>query len=534
MALLVFCLVLSACLMMPAPAAFAEEGAGVATTGVTATQSGAGVQPAATDSSPSLGTAEEGVPSEAPLETPSVLNGWVSGADGWRYYENDVAATGFKTISVTGSEGLEERTYYFNSAGIRQTGWHKLNASWYYFDESTQAQEDGSHMWRGWLTWSNARFYLNDQGHMLSGWQVVEGAWRYFLPGNNGRMQSGWLRWDGSWFYLDPANNGEMLIGLHKIDGAWYCFKGNGSGRMLTGWQKLAYEGEDEPHWRYFSSSGAATKGWEYWDRSWFYLDPAKDCDMLEGLHKIDGAWYCFKGNGSGRMLTGWQKLAYEGEDEPHWRYFSSSGAAARGWVYWDRSWFYLDSADDYKMVTGWRELGWSGGTSWFCFRGGNSGRMITGWADYEGTPRFLDDKGTWRGEAFDQKIREISGKISTSGDVLYNSFKYVASFGYRNGSTYPSGHWVPGYALEMYERGSGNCYRFAALFCMLALANGYDAQVVSGYVPSLSSGWAPHAWVEIRYHGTIYVCDPDFAHEMPGYRWYWITYSQAPVTYRR
>jgi glucan-binding YG repeat protein len=478
----------------------------------------------------------------APLES----TGWVAAGGGWQYYANGSPVKGLVTITITTETGSENRTYYFDSRGYRQTGWHKLSGSWYYFDESTRAQEDGSYMWKGWLNWGGGWFYLNERGVMLRDWQKIEGRWYFFLGGDSGRMESGWLNWGGGWFYLqvDETGRAPMLTGVHKL--RWskgtslFCFRGGDSGRMLEGWQKGIREGEEEAHWYYFRpGDGDAARGWFYSDNGCFYLDHASPAQMLTGLHRLPWSkgtsLFCFRGGDSGRMLEGWQKAVREGEEEAHWYYFrSGDGDAARGWFKWDNGWFYLDPAKDGEMLTGWQYLSWSYGTSWFCFRGGDSGRMRTGWVDYEGTQRFLDNEGAWRGEEFDQKMREICDKVGYSGDVLFNGFNYVAGLGYRSGNTYPSGHWVPDYAMEMYDRGSGNCYRFAALYCMLALANGYDAQVITGFVPSRSSGWAPHAWVEIYHNGTYYVCDPDLAHEVPGHSWYWVTYSQASVTYRR
>ena len=83
-----------------------------------------------------------------------------------------------------------------------------------------------------------------------------------------------------------------------------------------------------------------------------------------------------------------------------------------------------------------------------------------------------------------------------------------------------------------MLDHGSGNCYRFASLFNWLARGLGYDARVVSGWVPSASGGAAPHGWVEIVLDGKTYGCDPDLAHELPGRNWYMFTYAGAPTTY--
>jgi hypothetical protein len=128
-----------------------------------------------------------------------------------------------------------------------------------------------------------------------------------------------------------------------------------------------------------------------------------------------------------------------------------------------------------------------------------------------------------------------INNRTGTSGDVLWKSFDYVShSYRYISGSTYPQGDWSVPFAIEMVDRGGGNCYRFAALFCWLARAYGYDARVVSGAVPSFSGGWAPHAWVEIYKDGQVYVCDPDMENAYPSYDWYMKTYAQAPINYRK
>jgi hypothetical protein len=127
------------------------------------------------------------------------------------------------------------------------------------------------------------------------------------------------------------------------------------------------------------------------------------------------------------------------------------------------------------------------------------------------------------------------NNRIGLSGDVLRASYNYVVgNYSYRSGSLYPSGDWAAPFALEMINYGSGNCYRYAALFCILARSYGYEAWVVSGYVPSVSGGWAPHGWVEVRVNGTVYLCDPDLAYALPRYNWYMVTYGQAPTTYRR
>lgn len=127
-----------------------------------------------------------------------------------------------------------------------------------------------------------------------------------------------------------------------------------------------------------------------------------------------------------------------------------------------------------------------------------------------------------------------VDKRIGRNGNALRRAFNYVASYPYINGSKYPTGNWSVPFAKEMYRNHGGNCYRYAALFCWLARELGYDAKVVSGAVPSTSAGWAPHGWVEIRISGKTYVFDPDMAAAIPYVNWYYVTYAQAPVAYRK
>ena len=118
---------------------------------------------------------------------------------------------------------------------------------------------------------------------------------------------------------------------------------------------------------------------------------------------------------------------------------------------------------------------------------------------------------------------------------TLKSAFDYVSySFSYRNGNKHWSGWSLSdstsqSYAVEMYNYGSGNCYRFASLFAWLARGLGYtDVVVRTGWVVGYSAPQAPHGWVTIN----GYVCDPDMQHEASGRNWYWQTYASAPTAY--
>jgi len=127
------------------------------------------------------------------------------------------------------------------------------------------------------------------------------------------------------------------------------------------------------------------------------------------------------------------------------------------------------------------------------------------------------------------------------NGNDLWNCFIFVAEFPYYYDAIYPEGAWEVPFAKEMLINGGGNCYGYAALFCMLARQLGFDAGVISGEVQTYywtdygwEPGWTAHAWVEIYYEDEVYVCDPDAKHEVESYHdFFWSTYEYAGLFYR-
>ncbi len=132
------------------------------------------------------------------------------------------------------------------------------------------------------------------------------------------------------------------------------------------------------------------------------------------------------------------------------------------------------------------------------------------------------------------QFVDGCTSEWMSDAEKLRACFDRIARFPYRTMSHEPWGStdWSQWRALDMIYNGSGNCYNYAALFMWCAVYLGYDAQVVSGAVPSLSQGWADHGWVEVYLDGYTYVCDPDLAKDYPSLNWYMRTYGNAPTTY--
>ena len=93
-------------------------------------------------------------------------------------------------------------TYYFDSKGIKVTGWQTIGDSLYYFDKNGVMQKSG------WITTDHGKAYLTDEGKALTGWQTI----------------------DDKEYYFDSkgiAATGEIKIGLEKC-------KFNDSGELIS------------------------------------------------------------------------------------------------------------------------------------------------------------------------------------------------------------------------------------------------------------------------------------------------------------
>lgn len=121
--------------------------------------------------------------------------------------------------------------------------------------------------------------------------------------------------------------------------------------------------------------------------------------------------------------------------------------------------------------------------------------------------------------------------KLKACFDYLSNNFSYL-----RDDSAFYDG-WQIDYAYTILSTGKGNCYKFASAFAFIARELGYDASVIVGQVTSVSGGFIPHGWVEIKVNKNVYVYDPDLQMELGRYynvNFFKITYASSPVTYRK
>ncbi|MBR3557193.1 MAG: S-layer homology domain-containing protein [Oscillospiraceae bacterium] len=148
------------------------------------------------------------------------------------------------------------------------------------------------------------------------------------------------------------------------------------------------------------------------------------------------------------------------------------------------------------------------------------------------------DGRYTCGDEETDRLIKEILAGLYdpqlTREELLRAAFDYtVKSFAYlRRTESYEWGAtgWEVEEANIMLNTGRGNCYSYAAVFCLLARQLGYDAEAVSGGV-----NWnpRPHGWVEIEFDGVPYIFDTELEMAKKGQYHFWkLAHEDVPWPY--
>ena len=217
-----------------------------------------------------------------------VTTGWYQASNGnWFYYNTS-------GVKVTGWQKIAGYWYFFNSAGVMQKGWLSNGGYWYYLSS-------GGKMQTGWQKISGSWYYFSAGGKMKTGWQQISGSWYYFTSG--GKMVNGWQKIGGYWYYFKSGimQNGADNYGLMLIDGQIYKF--NSSGKLYVGWYSEVHSGVTA--WYYFDTKGLAS-GWKQVGSTWYYFDPDTR-EMVTGSRRIDGTLYFFTDSGK-----------YEGKNSPN------------------------------------------------------------------------------------------------------------------------------------------------------------------------------------------------------------------------
>lgn len=135
---------------------------------------------------------------------------------------------------------------------------------------------------------------------------------------------------------------------------------------------------------------------------------------------------------------------------------------------------------------------------------------------DFEKLVRQIIDEQTTPEMTIEEKRRACY-------DYVIKRAQYVRTY------ERPQGDWTKNYAMDVYAKGTGNCYRYAAAFAYLCKELGDDVHVCTGSISAARGGVTPHGWVEIEIDGTAYICDPDME-QAKGGDYYMKTFSQYPV----
>ena len=137
------------------------------------------------------------------------------------------------------------------------------------------------------------------------------------------------------------------------------------------------------------------------------------------------------------------------------------------------------------------------------------NGCYTTGNADLDQRLNAIVEEYTGGSMTQDQKLRALF-------NYTVNNYRYLSRPLVRKGAV----DWEPGYALWFLQNGRGNCFSFAAAYCLLCRELGLPAYTVVG-----ASGRpdAPHGWVEIVIDGVVYMFDPEL-------QWYYNNRTTAKV----
>lgn len=219
---------------------------------------------------------------------------------------------------------------------------------------------------------------------------------------------------------------------------------------------------------------------------------------------------------------------------------------ATVGWRYEGTGWQSCAASDGSRaaLLRQYNPYAWAGSHNFTLSQDENNQLVAAGWRA-EGTAwygravpsDYPDDMKPWYPHiSGDYWLDTWLDLILLDHKTLRSCFDYVSGFSYSASNEIWSGRYLDdgtsaAYAKEMITNRSGNCYRFASLMSWLARGLGYKTNVVAGWVPSHSSGKAPHGWTEIYENGT-YVCDTCMNEAVPDRNWYMVTYSDAPVAY--
>ena len=357
--------------------------------------------------------------------------GWVKSGSKWYWLQVD--KNGAMATSMWISDG--GKRYYVDAAGVMKTGWFKIGSAWYYANKSGVVQQNGwvksgskwywlqadqqGKMAKGsWITDKNKRYYLTaSSGAMATKWFKVDGDW-YYANKSGAQQTSGWVKSGSKWYWLQADQQGKMAKGSWITDKNKRYYLTASSGAMATKWFKV------DGDWYYANKSGAQqTSGWVKSGSKWYWLQADQQGAMLTSATKvIKDKQYSFDSNGA--MRANCQVNMGDGVA----RYAASSGAISRLGEYRDGK-VVLTNASG-KILTGWQKIA----GKWFYGEAG-TGVAQTGWLKLGKTWYYLDSHG-----AMATGTRTIDGKtnlFASSGKWLGTDAMASKAQGYSSGTNW-------------------------------------------------------------------------------------------------
>ena len=265
----------------------------------------------------------------------------------------------------------------------------------------------------------------NENTIIQTGWVSIDGHMQWY--DENGVPVIGWKNIDGSIYYFDV--NAYMVTGINNVDNKYYLFNDHGILISQSGWvfeNGSYYWGQDD--------NSIYTSGWKIINgETYFFNDQGV---MVTGKYSINGNWYFFEENNSGKLVkNGWHQ-SHDGL----WHYAANAGVLANScWKLLYGQYYYFDQ--DSNMYTGWLL---ENGKYYYL---ANDGPMVTGWSLINGQWYYMNSSGQmmvgWQYINGHWYYLNLDGVMQTGWIAESNNNYYLSDSGAMiTGWLYLNGYW--------------------------------------------------------------------------------------------
>lgn len=315
--------------------------------------------------------------------------GWVTKGKK-KYYYNE------QGVMVKGMLPLNGKLYYLDSSsGVLHTGWFKIGKKYYYGKKEdgslvTNKWKDGKYLKSdgsaatGWMDIGGKSYLFNSAGKKRSGWTKYRKVRYYCVKGvvqknkwiskkkyyvlDTGARATGWQTIGKATYYFDPSS-GVRKTGYVKIGKVKYYLGTNGKLRKNRWVGSKMY---------YASASGAFLKGLQNINGSLYYFRPSNGKKLVSKKKTVSSNTYYFKKDGTAAKNS-WVKI------KSKYYYFQSDGTMAKNkWI----GKYYVDLngvRTKKSKVTGWQTVD---GKKYYY---NSKGNMVTGWQTISGSKYYFD-----------------------------------------------------------------------------------------------------------------------------------------------